>query len=169
MFAKPFIAAFEGHEDSVCCLERIRGRVGIISSAGFDGREHLSFGPRQAVNNELNLSEILVHSLSRRKVIQNIHGAHRGKVSGLCMAQGDRMLSASHDRSIKLWRLKLPNMDDGDDALSIEDEVPLDGMDISEEKLPAVEKAGSPLMVYPGKVPFKCAFSWGIDRDANYL
>jgi hypothetical protein len=39
MFAKPFVAAFEGHEDAVCCLEKIRGRVGVVASSGFDGRQ----------------------------------------------------------------------------------------------------------------------------------
>lgn len=39
MFSKPFVAAMEGHEDSVCSLERIRGRIGCVASAGFDGRE----------------------------------------------------------------------------------------------------------------------------------
>jgi len=37
MFSKPFIASFEGHEDSVECLERIRGRVAAVASAGYDG------------------------------------------------------------------------------------------------------------------------------------
>jgi DDB1- and CUL4-associated factor 13 len=37
MFSKPFIASFEGHEDAVECLERVRGRVGAVVSAGFDG------------------------------------------------------------------------------------------------------------------------------------
>jgi hypothetical protein len=42
MFAKPFVTAFEGHEDAVCCLEKIRGRVGVVASSGFDGRQFSS-------------------------------------------------------------------------------------------------------------------------------
>ncbi|KAG8847761.1 rRNA-processing protein sof1 [Serendipita sp. 411] len=133
MFSKPFVASFEGHEDSVCSLERIRGRLGCIASAGFDGK-------------------IIIHSLSRRVTIQTIYGAHRGKISGLAMAQGDRILSAGHDTSIKLWALSLPNTDDGDDAENtISDNTRQDLMAVDE---PPEREPSKPIVVYPGKTPF---------------
>lgn len=135
MFSKPFVAAFEGHEDAVCSMERIRGRLGCIASAGFDGR-------------------IIVHSLSRRDTIQAIHGAHKGKTSGLAMASGDRLLSASHDASIKLWNLRLPNTDDENDPLDLESM----GNDDREDRMrvdePPPTDPDTPVMVYQGKVPF---------------
>ncbi|PVG03717.1 WD40 repeat-like protein [Serendipita vermifera] len=137
MFSKPFIAAFEGHEDSVCCLERIRGRLGCIASAGFDGR-------------------IVIYSLSRRSQLQTIYGAHKGKVAGICMAQGDRLLSAGHDRTVKLWELSLPRTDDGEDSDDIEAGSFIRGrgkLDVDVE-MSTPEQPGKPLLTYPGKTSF---------------
>ena len=37
MFAQPFVAAFEGHADSVTCLERVPGVLSAVASASHDG------------------------------------------------------------------------------------------------------------------------------------
>ncbi len=49
------------------------------------------------------LSEIIVHNAGRRTHLAKIPGAHKGKVSGLCWADGNRMLSCGVDRNIKMW------------------------------------------------------------------
>jgi len=46
---------------------------------------------------------VILHNISERKHIRRIQGAHKGKVSGLCFAQGDRLLSCGVDSNIKLW------------------------------------------------------------------
>lgn len=46
---------------------------------------------------------ILLHNLSSRKQILNLPSAHKGKVSGLCFAEQDRLLSCGVDKNIKMW------------------------------------------------------------------
>lgn len=46
---------------------------------------------------------LIVHNLSSREQIAKLPQAHKGKVSGLCFADGDRLLSCGVDRNIKLW------------------------------------------------------------------
>lgn len=66
------------------------------------------------------------------------------------MAQGDRLLSAGHDRNIKLWSLNLPNVDSGEDMTDTQE------TDAMEEVAAASQEAVSkPLIIYPGTVPFK--------------
>ena len=49
------------------------------------------------------LSEIIVHNAGRRTHLVKIPGAHKGKVSGLCWADENRVLSCGVDRNIKMW------------------------------------------------------------------
>lgn len=46
---------------------------------------------------------LIVHNLSSREQIVKLPQAHNGKVSGLCFADGNRLLSCGVDRNIKLW------------------------------------------------------------------
>ncbi|KAH8995065.1 WD40 repeat-like protein [Lactarius hatsudake] len=74
IFSKPFIAALEGHSDA----------VEVTCAASWDG-------------------EIIVHNAGRRTHLAKIPGAHKGKVSGLCWADENRILSCGVDRNIKMW------------------------------------------------------------------
>ena len=71
------------------------------------------------------------------------------------MASGDRMLSASHDSSIKLWNLRLPNTDDGEDAVGLDLAEKDDKADRMRVDEPPPDDPDTPVMVYQGKVPFK--------------
>ncbi|KAG9307981.1 WD40 repeat-like protein [Chiua virens] len=84
MFAKPFIASLEGHIDAVEVLCRKPGTVNIIASGSWDGG-------------------VIVHNIAEKKQVHQIQGAHKGKVSGLCFADRDRLLSCGVDCDIKLW------------------------------------------------------------------
>lgn len=44
-----------------------------------------------------------MHNIAEQKHSHQIQGAHKGKVSGLCFADGDRLLSCGVDCNIKLW------------------------------------------------------------------
>lgn len=46
---------------------------------------------------------IIVHNIAEQKHVHQIQGAHKGKVSGLCFADNDRLLSCGVDCNIKLW------------------------------------------------------------------
>ena len=50
-------------------------------------------------------SEIIVHNAGRRSHIAKIPGAHKGKISGLCWADENRILSCGVDRNIKMWNV----------------------------------------------------------------
>jgi hypothetical protein len=83
-----------------------------------------------------------------------------GKIGGICMATGDRLLSCGHDRNIKLWGLNLPNMDDGEDAIDATQDDVNEGTSTRVEsmrlgKTEEVNSLGKPLLIYPSKVPLK--------------
>ncbi|KAG6821211.1 hypothetical protein H0H93_004032 [Arthromyces matolae] len=84
MFAKPFVDALEGHIDAVEVLARQPESLTTIASGSWDGG-------------------IILHNLSTRRKLVNISQAHKGKVSGLCFADSERLLSCGVDRNIKLW------------------------------------------------------------------
>ena len=46
---------------------------------------------------------VIVHNIAERTHSHRIQGAHKGKVSGLCFADGNRLLSCGVDSNIKLW------------------------------------------------------------------
>ncbi|KAI0046811.1 WD40 repeat-like protein [Auriscalpium vulgare] len=87
MFAKPFLASLEGHVDAVEVLARRPESVTDVASGSWDG-------------------EIIVHNLARRTHVAKIPGAHKGKLSGLCWADEERILSCGVDRNIKMWDVK---------------------------------------------------------------
>lgn len=86
MFAKPFIDSLEGHIDAVEVLARLPDSLTTIASGSWDGG-------------------ILVHNLSTREQVVKLPQAHKGKVSGLCFATNERLLSCGVDRNVKLWNV----------------------------------------------------------------
>ncbi|KAG5647480.1 hypothetical protein DXG03_009415 [Asterophora parasitica] len=97
LFAKPFVDSLEGHVDAIEVLARQPGSLTTIASGSWDGG-------------------ILLHNLSTRNKLVKLPQAHKGKVSGLCFAEGDRLLSCGVDRNIKLWSI---GRDASDQPLSI--------------------------------------------------
>ncbi|KAG6812778.1 hypothetical protein H0H92_000548 [Tricholoma furcatifolium] len=96
MFAKPFVDSLEGHIDAVEVLTKQPGSLTTVASGSWDGG-------------------IILHNLSTRKQLLNLQQAHKGKVSGLCFADKDRLLSCGVDRNVKLWSIK----DDSDVPLNV--------------------------------------------------
>jgi DDB1- and CUL4-associated factor 13 len=47
-----------------------------------------------------------LHDLPQREVFLKLLNAHKGKVSGLCFADEERLLSCGVDRNIKLWDVR---------------------------------------------------------------
>ncbi|EPQ51753.1 WD40 repeat-like protein [Gloeophyllum trabeum ATCC 11539] len=85
IFAQPFVAALEGHIDAVEVLAKKPESLTAVASGSWDG-------------------EIILHDLARRTQLLRFNGAHKGKVSGLCWADEERLLSCGVDRTVKLWR-----------------------------------------------------------------
>jgi WD repeat and SOF domain-containing protein 1 len=91
IFAKPFVAAMEGHTDGVYCLGKDPRRTDVVAGGGGDGgtsylpskeprRGKLTRGPARL------LAEIILHSLPHRRPLVRIPNAHRGQVNGLCFS-----------------------------------------------------------------------------------
>ncbi|KZS88606.1 WD40 repeat-like protein [Sistotremastrum niveocremeum HHB9708] len=125
MFAKPFVAALEGHIEGVECIVRRPKRLGVIASASWDG-------------------EIILHDLPLRQQLVRFPNAHKGKVSALCFADEDRLLSCGVDRNVKLWDVRSA----------------LESGEGSSTKDPITDR--KPLAVFPGKAAFS-----GIDHHAQ--
>ncbi|CAL1710016.1 unnamed protein product [Somion occarium] len=84
IFAKPFIAALEGHVDAVETMARKPGTLNVVASGSWDGG-------------------MIVHDISLRRHILRVDEAHKGKISGVCFADEDRLLTCGVDRNVKLW------------------------------------------------------------------
>ncbi|KAL0946283.1 hypothetical protein HGRIS_012534 [Hohenbuehelia grisea] len=85
IFAKPFVAALEGHVDAIEVITRKPGDLTTVASGSWDGG-------------------VIVHHLARRSQLLHLPQAHKGKVSGISFS-GDRLLSCGVDRTVKLWSL----------------------------------------------------------------
>ena len=46
---------------------------------------------------------VIVHDVSLRRHILRVDEAHKGKITGLCFADENRLLSCGVDRNVKLW------------------------------------------------------------------
>ncbi|OCH94616.1 WD40 repeat-like protein [Obba rivulosa] len=115
MFAKPFIAALEGHVDAVETMTRKPETLNVVASGSWDGG-------------------LIVHDVSQRSQLLHVEQAHKGKITGICFADADRMLSCGVDRNVKLW-----------DTRSQPDTAELEAGSSSGRK---------PLSVYSGKTAF---------------
>ncbi|KAL6302267.1 WD40 repeat-like protein [Sparassis latifolia] len=116
MFAKPFLAALEGHVDAVETMARKPESLNVVASGSWDGG-------------------LIVHDISRRTKVIYVEQAHKGKVAGICFADGERLLSCGVDRNIKLWDIR-PS------SLGVDE----DGAGSSTSR--------KPLSIFPGKAAF---------------
>ena len=46
---------------------------------------------------------LIVHDLAQKSAVMHVESAHKGKISGVCFADENRLLSCGVDRNIKLW------------------------------------------------------------------
>lgn len=115
MFAKPFVAGLEGHVDAVETMARKPESLDMVASGSWDGG-------------------LILHDISRRTRVLHVDGAHQGKVSGVCFADSDRLLSCGVDRNVKLWNIRSSSDDDQNEA--------------------GPSSGQKPLSVFPGKTAF---------------
>ena len=78
--------------------------------------------------------EIILHNVARRTQIAKVPGAHKGKLSGICWADENRLFSSGVDKTVKMWDMRSSP------------EMSSPGAGPSEPK---------PMAVFPGKAPFK--------------
>lgn len=82
MFAKPFVAALDGHIDGVYCLAKHPKSLHTVASGSGDG-------------------EIRLWDLAEQQCTFHTF-AHKGMVKGVSFA-GNNILSCSADKTVKLW------------------------------------------------------------------
>ena len=86
MFAKPFIAALDGHVDSVEIIARSRGLLAPILTGGADG----------CIN---------FWDLPSKRSVVSIKKAHDGFVRGLVMSNDNKVVySVGSDKKLRAWR-----------------------------------------------------------------
>ncbi|KAI0725054.1 WD40 repeat-like protein [Fomitopsis betulina] len=116
LFAKPFVAALEGHVDAVETMARKPDSLDMVASGSWDGG-------------------LILHDLPQRRRVVHVENAHMGKISGICFADNDRLLSCGVDRNIKLWNINPSEEDMAEGGTG-----------------PSTSR--SPLKVFPGKTAF---------------
>ncbi|PSR75689.1 hypothetical protein PHLCEN_2v8980 [Hermanssonia centrifuga] len=77
---------------------------------------------------------LIVHDISRGTHMLRVEAAHKGKISGVCFADENHLLSCGVDRNVKLWDTR---------------QVDENGAGPSESQ--------KPLSIFPGKAAFKSA------------
>lgn len=102
MFAKPFVAALEGHMDAVEVITKKPGDLITVASGSWDGGAYSVQRPDQM----LIYAGLIVHNISTRSYILNLPQAHKGKLSGITFADDSRILSCGVDRTVKLWNIR---------------------------------------------------------------
>jgi len=98
--------------------------------------------------------EILLHDLPQREVFLKLLNAHIGKISGLCFADEERLLSCGVDRNVKLWDVRKSIGGESGPILELSETVRKQNVS-SGTPLMIVCSQREPLSVYPGKNAFK--------------
>ncbi|KAF9990954.1 rRNA-processing protein sof1, partial [Entomortierella chlamydospora] len=84
MFAKPFVGALSGHVDGVYCMAKHPKKLDWLVSGGGDG-------------------DLRLWSLSEQKTLWSTVG-HKAMITGVSsFLEGNRFLSCSNDRTVKIW------------------------------------------------------------------
>ncbi|KAG0258617.1 rRNA-processing protein sof1 [Mortierella polycephala] len=92
MFAKPFVGALSGHVDGVYCMAKHPKKLDWLVSGGGDG-------------------DLKLWSLSEQKSIWSTVG-HKAMVTGVSsFLEGERFLSCSNDRTVKIWDPTLADLE----------------------------------------------------------
>ncbi len=95
MFAKPFVGALSGHQDSILTISTDPTSVGTILSGAIDG-------------------EVAIWDVNVTKQIKHHWTAHRhAVVDSVFTPDGVAMLTASRDRTVKLWDTDFSSLTNG--------------------------------------------------------
>ncbi|KAJ3566793.1 hypothetical protein NP233_g6782 [Leucocoprinus birnbaumii] len=101
IFAKPFVAALEGHMDAIETMAKQPDSMVNVASGSWGGGTYSSVSCRVVLTD--GSTDVIMHNLSTRQVTKKIPQAHKGKITGLSYASADRLLSCGVDRTIKMW------------------------------------------------------------------
>ena len=113
IFAKPFVAALEGHVDAVETMARKPDSLDMVASGSWDGGVCVS-STRLLQSGAHAVAGLILHDIPQRRKVVHVENAHKGKVSGICFADNDRLLSCGVDRNVKLWSIN-PGEEDVDE------------------------------------------------------
>eukprot|EP00796_Vickermania_ingenoplastis_P005402 gene5402-3889_t len=87
MFAKPFVAALQGHKDTIQSIATDYNSLSTVVSGAVDGG-------------------LIIWDVMTKKTRMNIETAHRHSVDGVTISpDGVACLSASRDKTVKMWDL----------------------------------------------------------------
>lgn len=157
MFAKPFVAALEGHIDSVHALDLHPTNLAMAASGGLDG--------------ELRMWDITSHTSTFVA-----RPAHNGAINGIAYTpDGDYCLSGGTDKTVKLWRCPVSTTDPdavAADTHLIDSWTTADAVTslYSHASLPMFVTAGKDVCVYAlsRKAPV-ATWNWSIDSVTHAI
>lgn len=94
IFAKPFVAALDGHTDAVKCICRTKSQLTPLFSGSCDG-------------------EVRLWNVASKRSVRTVR-AHTGFVRGMCVSVNDKYLySCGDDKTVKQWSIR--RFEDEDD------------------------------------------------------
>ncbi|KAL4616996.1 DDB1- and CUL4-associated factor 13 [Arapaima gigas] len=100
VFAKPFIAALDGHRDGVNCMAKLPTSLSTLLSGSCDG-------------------EVKVWNLPTRKCLHTVQ-AHEGFVRGMCVRFcGTSFFTTGDDKTIKQWKMEAPGYGEEEEPLNM--------------------------------------------------
>ncbi|KAG0220665.1 rRNA-processing protein sof1, partial [Mortierella sp. GBA43] len=127
MFAKPFLGALSGHVDGVYCMAKHPKKLDWLVSGGGDG-------------------DLRLWSLSEQKALWSTV-AHKAMITGVSsFLEGERFMSCSQDRTVKIWD---PTLLDGNDW-----DREADHLDLEINRRTGSTRALMPVATYSGKNAF---------------
>ncbi|XP_040287946.1 DDB1- and CUL4-associated factor 13 [Bufo bufo] len=89
VFAKPFVAALEGHRDGINCMAKHPKSLSTVLSGACDG-------------------EVKIWNLTTRKCTRTVQ-AHEGFVRGMCVRFcGTSFFTVGDDKTVKQWKMESP-------------------------------------------------------------
>ncbi|KAL1259960.1 hypothetical protein QQF64_010537, partial [Cirrhinus molitorella] len=89
VFAKPFVAALDGHRDGISCITKHNKSLSTVLSGACDG-------------------EVKVWNLPKRQCLRTVQ-AHEGFVRGICSRFcGTSFFTIGDDKTIKQWNMEAP-------------------------------------------------------------
>ncbi|KPP64724.1 hypothetical protein Z043_116903 [Scleropages formosus] len=100
VFAKPFVAALDGHRDAVNCMAKHPTSLSTLLSGSCDG-------------------EVKVWNLPTKKCVRTLQ-AHEGFVRGMCARFcGTSFFTVGDDKTIKQWKMEAPGYGEEEEPLNM--------------------------------------------------
>lgn len=160
-FAKPFLAALDGHKDGIYVLAKHPKKLNCLASGSADG------GMSRLLQLDVAVltfaAEFKLWNLSSRTNVGSVERAHQGFIRGLAINSDGSVLTCGDDKTIKLWTVSSPTWDaspfavpesSGSVALSSQFQTPVGALSQSSSVYSGSVRQSKPAQTWLGKSVF---------------